>query len=109
MDNDHTLFSPALRQFGSWANSLVASGVTKKRRTKRLYRDRVSLLNALNDALERHTVKNIPQALKLEAVHYFGSLEKAIAALKKQRKSVLAGTGEKSLPSSPGCIGQKRV
>jgi hypothetical protein len=40
----------------------------------------------LSDALERHTVKNVPQALKLEAAHYFGSLEKAIATLKKQRR-----------------------
>jgi hypothetical protein len=40
----------------------------------------------LSDALERHTVKNVPQALKLEAAHYFGSLEKAIATLKKQGK-----------------------
>jgi hypothetical protein len=29
---------------------------------------------------------NMPQALKLEAEHYFGSLEKAIATLKKQRQ-----------------------
>src|SRR5207237_10361492 len=39
-----------------------------------------------SDALEGHTVKNVPQSLKLEAAHYFGSLEKAITALKKQRK-----------------------
>src|SRR5262249_19437307 len=38
------------------------------------------------DALDRHTVKNMPQALKLEAAHFFGSLEKAITTLKKQRK-----------------------
>jgi len=57
---------------------------SKKQRTKKLYRGRLSLLNALSDALERHTVKNVPQALKLEAAHYFGSLEKAIATLKKQ-------------------------
>jgi hypothetical protein len=30
-------------------------------------------------------VENVPQALKLEAAHYFGSLEKAIGTLKKQR------------------------
>jgi len=36
--------------------------------------------------LERYTVKNVPQALKLEAAHYFGSLEKAISTLKKQEK-----------------------
>jgi hypothetical protein len=40
----------------------------------------------LSDALEQHTGENVPQALKLEAVHYFGSLEKAIATLEKQRK-----------------------
>jgi hypothetical protein len=38
----------------------------------------------LSDALERQTGENVPQALKLEAAHYFGSLEKAIATLKKQ-------------------------
>ena len=38
MDNQGKLFSAALRQFGSWANALVASGVTKKRRTKKLYK-----------------------------------------------------------------------
>src|SRR5262249_33444321 len=74
------------RQFGSWAKALVVAGVTKKPRTKKLYRGRPSLLNALSDALERDALKNMPQALKLEAVHYFGSLEKAISTLKKQRK-----------------------
>jgi hypothetical protein len=84
MDNHGKLFSAALREFGSWAKALVAAGVTKKPRTKKLYKGRLSLLNALTDALERHTVKNVPQPLKLEATHYFGSLEKAIATLKKQ-------------------------
>jgi hypothetical protein len=86
MDNHGKLFSAALRQFGSWAKALVATGITKKPRTKKLYKGRLSLLNALSDALERHTVENVPQALKLEATHYFGSLEKAIVTLKKQRK-----------------------
>src|SRR5262249_18384939 len=45
-----------------------------------------SLLNALTDVLERYTVKNLPRELKLEAEHYCGSLEKAVAALKKQGK-----------------------
>jgi hypothetical protein len=85
MDNHGKLFKAALRQFGSWAKALVVSGVTKKPRTKKLYRSRSSLLNALSDALERQTVENVPQALKLEAAHYFGSLERAIATLKKQR------------------------
>jgi hypothetical protein len=84
MVNHGKLFSAALGHFGSWANALVSAGVTKKRRTKKLYKGRLSLLSALSDALERHTVKNMPQALKLEAAHYFGSLEKAIATLKQQ-------------------------
>jgi hypothetical protein len=86
MDNHYKLFKAALRQFGSWPKALVASGVTKKPRTKKLYRGRSSLLNALSDALEQHAVKNMPEALTLEATHYFGSLEKAIATLKKQAK-----------------------
>jgi hypothetical protein len=85
MDNHANLFKAALRHFGSWAKALVAANVTKKPRTKKLYKGRLSLLNTLSDALERHTVKNVPQAPRLEAAHYFGSLEKAIAALKKQR------------------------
>ena len=88
MDNYGKLFSAALRQFGTWPKALVSVGVTNKSRTKKLYKGRLSLLNALSDALERHTVENVPQALKLEAAHYFGSLEKAIAALKKQRKQL---------------------
>jgi hypothetical protein len=84
MDNHHKLFSAALRQFGSWPKALVAAGVTKKPRTKRLYRGRASLLNALSDGLGQHTVEDVPQNLKLEAAHYFGSLEKAMAVLKKQ-------------------------
>jgi hypothetical protein len=84
MANHGKLFSAALGHFGSWAKALVAAGVTKKPRTRKLYKGRASLLNALSDALEQHTMGNVAQALKLEAAHYFGSLEKAIATLKKQ-------------------------
>jgi len=68
IDNHGKLFSATLRQFGSWANALVATGVTKKPRTKKLYKGRPSLLDALSDALERHTVKKLPQALKLSFI-----------------------------------------
>jgi hypothetical protein len=84
MENHHRLFSAALRQFSSWPKALVAAGVNQKPRKKRLYRGRSSLLNALSDALERHSLQNVPHVLKLEAAHYFGSLEKAIAVQKKQ-------------------------
>jgi hypothetical protein len=60
-------------------------GVTRKPRTRKLYKGRLSLLNALSDVLEWHTVENMPQALKLEAAHFFGSLKRAVTALRKQR------------------------
>ena len=85
MENHAEVFKAALRQFGSWPKALLATGVTKKPRTKKIYRGRTSLLNALSDALEVQGIENMPQALKVEAAHYFGSLEKAIAALKEQR------------------------
>jgi hypothetical protein len=40
-------FSAALRQYSSWAKALAAAGVTKKPRTKKIYKGRLSLLNAL--------------------------------------------------------------
>jgi hypothetical protein len=57
----------------------------------------------LSDALEGRTVKNVPQALKLEAAHYFGSIEKAIAALKKQTAPRLEQTKnhERPFPDAP--------
>jgi hypothetical protein len=61
MDNHYKLFKAALRQFGFWAKALVPAGVTKKPRTKKLYKGRLSLLNALSDTLEQHTVENVPQ------------------------------------------------
>jgi hypothetical protein len=85
MNNHAEVFSSARREFGTWAKALVAAGVTKKPRRKKLYRGRLSLLNALSDALDQSIASNIPQALKLEASHYFGNLENAIAALKQQR------------------------
>jgi hypothetical protein len=99
MDNHGKLFKAVLRQFGSWATALLVTGVIKKPRTRKLYRGRLSLLNALSDALEQHKVKNMPQALKLEAAHYFGSLEKAIAALKKQGKR-LPGWNRKKITTT---------
>ena len=62
IDNHGKVFKAALRQFGSWAKALVGSGVTKKPRIKKLCKGRLSILNALSDALELHTVKNMPQA-----------------------------------------------
>jgi hypothetical protein len=63
----------------------------------------------LSDALERHTVKNVPQALKLEAAHYFGNLEKAIAALKKQGKQLPGWNRRKIMTVLSRCTGPKRA
>jgi hypothetical protein len=79
------LFSSAIHEFGSWPNALVQSGVTKKPRAKRLYKSRWSLLNQLGDALYDRPKSTIPEALKLEAEHYFGSLDNAIAAQRQEK------------------------
>jgi hypothetical protein len=86
MERHAKVFSAALRQYGSWAKALVAAGVTKKPRTGKLYKDRASLLNVLSDVLDYHSKNKVPQALKREAEHYFGSLENAIARLRKEEK-----------------------
>jgi hypothetical protein len=64
-DNHQKLFSAALRQFGSWVKALVAAGVTKKPRSKKLYKGRLSLLNALSDAIEQRLrlIRMMPMSL----------------------------------------------
>ena len=47
---------------------------------------RLGTLRALRDALEEHSRDGISQELKLQAVYYFGSLPKAITALKAEPK-----------------------
>jgi hypothetical protein len=39
----------------------------------------------LRDALEKGSKKDLPQTLRVEAAHYFGSLRNALLALKLQR------------------------
>jgi hypothetical protein len=41
VDNHYKLFKAALRQFGSWPKALVAAGIDKKPRTKKLYKRQV--------------------------------------------------------------------
>jgi hypothetical protein len=85
MKNHGKVFSAALSRYGSWDKALVAAGVTEKPRTRNLYGGRVNLLNVLDDALEHHSKNELAQPLKREAAHYFGSLENAIAALRKAK------------------------
>ena len=76
------LFSAALRIYGSWPNALIAAGIEVPDRPRD---GRRGVLRALREALEQHS-ENIPQRLKLHAAYYFGSLQKAKAALKTDRR-----------------------
>jgi hypothetical protein len=77
------LFSAALRIFGSWANALIAAGIQVPDSP---HDGRRGVLLALRNALEQHSQNDLPEKLKLHAVYYFGSLQKAKAALKTDRR-----------------------
>jgi hypothetical protein len=77
------LFSAALRIFRSWPNALVAAGFEVSGSP---HDGRRGVLRALHDALEQHAENDLPDKLKLYAAYYFGSLEKAKAALKTDRR-----------------------
>ena len=94
--NHGTLFSSAQRQFGPWSKALRAAGVTKRQVPKKVYRSRLTTLRALRDAMERCSKEDIPQTLRLEATHYFGSLRNAFFALKKDQK-LLHGWSKKKI------------
>ena len=82
MKNQQDLFAGALRRYGSWNNALVAAGVPKKEIPKNLGQNRFVVLRALRGALKMHSRDEISEVLKFRAAHYFGSLRKAVAALK---------------------------
>ena len=86
MKNHRNLFSGALRHFRSWNNALLAAGINKKQASTNVYKSRPGILRELRDALETHSKDDIPQALRLQAVHYFGSLRNAFSAMKKDRR-----------------------
>ena len=77
------LFSAALRIFGSWPNALIAAGIEVPDSP---HDGRRGVLRALRDALEQHSENDLSEKLKLHAVYYFGSLQKAKAALKTDRR-----------------------
>ena len=81
MKNHVRLFSGAQSQFGSWSKALRAAGIATK-----LAPSPLGKLRALRDALERGSRDVIPQALRLQAAHYFGSLPNAFSALKKDQR-----------------------
>jgi len=82
MKNHPSLLSGALRQYGSWNAALVAS-LSKKELPGNSYQSRLQILRILRDYPEK---RESPQAVKLQAAYYFGSLEKAVVALKKDQR-----------------------
>ena len=82
LDSHKKLFSAARRQFGSWRKALIAADIEIPRDA---YRSRLGILRALDDVLHGQSTTDIPAALKASAVYYFGSLQKAIVAAKKDR------------------------
>jgi hypothetical protein len=77
------LFGAALRIFGSWRNALIAAGIEVPDAVPDRRR---GVLRALRDALEQHPESDLPEKLKVHAAYYFGSLEKAKASLKTDRR-----------------------
>jgi hypothetical protein len=90
MKNHANLFSGALRQFGSWQKALRAAGIIKKLAPRPLV-----ILRELRDALETGSKDDIPQALRLQAAHYFGSLRNAFITLKKDQRLLLGWSKQK--------------
>src|SRR5215467_7731347 len=85
MKNHPSLFSGAVRQFGSWNAALVAS-LSKKELPGNSYQSRLQLLRTLRDCLEMKRKRRISQAVKRQTTYYFGSLGKAIVALKSYQR-----------------------
>jgi hypothetical protein len=81
------LFSAARRRYGSWPNALVAAGIEVPDNP---HDGRRGVLRVLREGLEQHSENDLPEKLKLHAAYYFGSLRKAKAALKTDRR-FLAG------------------
>jgi hypothetical protein len=77
------LFSAALRIFGSWRNALIAADIEVPDSP---HDGRRGVLRALRDGLEQHSENDLPGKLKLHAAYYFGSVHKAKAALKTDRR-----------------------
>ena len=94
MRNHATLFSGALRHFKSWSKAVVAAGI--RHAPKTIYKSRLDVLRELRDLLEKDSKTEIPQALSLAATQYFGSLKKALVALKKDQR-VLRGWSKQKI------------
>jgi hypothetical protein len=96
MKNHAEVFKAPLRQFGSWNKALHAAGITKNQSPNNLYNSRLGILRELRDALEKGQKDDIPQAQRLQATHYFGSLRNAFSAMKKDQR-LLHGWSNKKI------------
>jgi hypothetical protein len=93
MRNHANLFSGALRHFKSWSKALLVAGIRQVPR--KVYKSRLGIIRELRDILEKSSKKDIPQALSLAATQYFGSLQKALVALKKDQRLLHGWSKEK--------------
>jgi hypothetical protein len=82
MKNHPDLFSGALRRLQSWTKALVAAGINKKQASPTGHKSRPGILRTLRDALDNGSKDDIPQALRLQAAYYFGSLQNALKAMR---------------------------
>jgi hypothetical protein len=84
MKNHAGLFHKAVRQHGSWDKALVVAGIAMV--AGRFPSIRLGVLRALRAVLENRSKHDVPRTLRLQAEYYFGSLRKAIVALKKDKR-----------------------
>lgn len=84
-------FSGGRRLFGSWSKAVSASEIAVPKNTKG---GRLGMLRALR-WIDKHSRADIPQELKLQGVYYFGSVAKAIDALKTERRILLGWSTRK--------------
>lgn len=93
MKHHANLLTSALRQFGSWNKALDAAGI--KIILGKVYRSRLTIVREIRDALKGRSKEAIPQALSIGATQYFGSLQKALAALKRDQRLARGWSKEK--------------
>jgi len=89
LNHNAKLFFAACRRYGTWRKAIIKSQILKNLRATPLYRRHSSLLNALNHRLNHKPETPLPRYFRDEIEYYFGSLEKALAELRKRRKVVL--------------------
>ena len=108
MKNHPNLFSGALRHFHSWNRALVAAGINKKQASTSIYKSRPDILRALRDVLENGSKDDVPEVMRLQAAHYFGSLRKALKAMKTDQRLLRGWSKLKIISVLSGCTAPKR-